>query len=147
MSSFLKELFDYNYHSNQRLAELLMEHEHQVSEKSISLFSHILNAQHIWNCRMNAVQPLYAVWDLQSFTDFKNIDTDNYERSIAILNKVDLTDDITYRNSKGVFTNSYRDILFHIINHSTYHRAQIATECKLAGIEPLSTDYIFYKRS
>ena len=50
-------------------------------------------------------------------------------------------------NSKGeTFSNKIKDILFHIINHSTYHRAQIATDLKQNGIEPINTDYIFYKR-
>lgn len=40
-----------------------------------------------------------------------------------------------------------KDIMFHIVNHSTYHRAQIATELKDHGIEPLKTDYILYKRA
>lgn len=54
---------------------------------------------------------------------------------------------ISYKNSRGErFENSVRDILFHVINHSTYHRGQIATDCKLHGMTPLATDYIFYKR-
>ncbi|QLH28398.1 MAG: hypothetical protein HWD63_02710 [Candidatus Parvibacillus calidus] len=38
-----------------------------------------------------------------------------------------------------------KDIIFHIINHSTYHRGQIAMEFRQSGLEPLNTDYIFYK--
>ena len=37
-------------------------------------------------------------------------------------------------------------MLFHFVNHSTYHRGQIASNLKEHGIEPLVTDYIFYKR-
>ena len=71
----------------------------------------------------------------------------NYEHSLHILDKFDLTATMSYTNSKGqTFSNSIRDILFHVINHSTYHRAQIATEFKQNGLEPLVTDYIFYKR-
>ncbi|MCF8317339.1 MAG: hypothetical protein K9I02_01220 [Haliscomenobacter sp.] len=54
---------------------------------------------------------------------------------------------INYSNSKGqLFSNSIQDMLFHIINHSTYHRGQVATEFKRQGLEPLVTDYIFFKR-
>ncbi|WP_185211767.1 DinB family protein [Sphingobacterium mizutaii] len=35
--------------------------------------------------------------------------------------------------------------MFHIINHSNYHRAQIATELRKQEIEPIQTDYIKYK--
>ncbi|WP_081413715.1 DinB family protein [Eisenibacter elegans] len=35
--------------------------------------------------------------------------------------------------------NSAQEVFFHIINNSTYHRAQIATELKQQGINPLAT--------
>ncbi len=45
------------------------------------------------------------------------------------------------------FTNVIQDVLFHFINHSTYHRGQIAIQMKEAGLEPIATDYIFFKRT
>ncbi|MCH7396746.1 hypothetical protein MM236_02050 [Belliella sp. DSM 107340] len=61
--------------------------------------------------------------------------------------KFDFNITADYSNSKGQkYSSSVRDILFHIINHSTYHRSQIASELKNQGIEPLITDYIFFKR-
>jgi uncharacterized damage-inducible protein DinB len=87
------------------------------------------------------------VWELHSVQEFQNIDKVNYEQTLEILDKFDLNETIHYSNSKGqAFSNSIRDILFHVINHSTYHRGQIATDFKHSGIEPLATDYIFYKR-
>ena len=54
---------------------------------------------------------------------------------------------LKYKNSKGEeFDNSLRDIVTHIINHSTYHRAQIAQLVKRAGGIPAVTDYIVYQR-
>ena len=54
---------------------------------------------------------------------------------------------VHYTNTNGqAFDNSVRDILFNVINHSTYHRGQIAREFREYGPEPLVTDYIFYKR-
>jgi uncharacterized damage-inducible protein DinB len=44
------------------------------------------------------------------------------------------------------YTNSVQEILFHIINHSTYHRGQIMAQLRESGLEAISTDYIFYKR-
>jgi uncharacterized damage-inducible protein DinB len=37
-------------------------------------------------------------------------------------------------------------MLFHIVNHSTNHRGQIAVDFKSNGITPLGLDYIHYKR-
>jgi uncharacterized damage-inducible protein DinB len=54
---------------------------------------------------------------------------------------------IAYKNTRGEsFENSVRDILFHINNHSTHHRAQIAARIREAGITPPTSDYIFYRR-
>jgi uncharacterized damage-inducible protein DinB len=65
---------------------------------------------------------------------------------LLILDEFELDRKIRYANSKGQpFNNSVRDMLFQVINHSTYHRAQIATEFKNNGLDPLLTDYIYYK--
>ena len=35
-------------------------------------------------------------------------------------------------------------VLRHVVNHSTYHRGQVASKLKRLGIEPPATDYIFW---
>ncbi len=144
----LKELFEYNHYCNQKLAEVFLAHSDKASEKAIKLFSHILNAHEIWNARIGAMVPSIKVWDVHSLKVFKDMDQQNFEQSLLILQHSDLSKTIDYTNSQGQkFSNTIQDILFHIINHSTYHRAQIATEFKQSGIEPVATDYIFYKRT
>ena len=147
MKSFFRELFEYNHHVNQQLATLFHENLNKVSEKSIQLFSHVLNAHHIWNNRIDQQQPIFKVWDTHPVQRFNQIDAANYEHSLAILDTSELDSNINYATSTGQgFNNDIKSILFHLINHSTYHRAQIATEFRMSGIEPLNTDYIFYKR-
>src|SRR5690606_14557535 len=139
--------FAYSNQCNQRLAEVFIKHPDTTSEKAVSLFSHILNAHHIWNNRVDPKQAPFGVWEVHDIKDFKQIDQSNYERSLRILDSFDLDATITYTNSKGQsFQNSIKDVLFHIVNHSTYHRGQIATDFKTTGLQPLVTDYIFYKR-
>ncbi|MGYP003599610475 len=49
-------------------------------------------------------------------------------------------DKISYRNSKGnAFENYVQEIFVHFINHSTYHRAQIAVLMKQLGVEAIIT--------
>ncbi|MFT3747589.1 MAG: DinB family protein [Agriterribacter sp.] len=147
MKHFFQELFEYSHHYNQKLADIFNDTREKVSEKSVQLFSHILNAHQIWNNRIALKQEVYSVWQTHQIKNFGDIDKNNFEHSLYILNTSDFNITIGYRTSKGlVFNNSVRDILFHIINHSTYHRAQIATEFRNSGIEPLVTDYIFFKR-
>ncbi len=147
MKSFFKELFQYSHYSNQRLYDLFNEHQGKTSEKSFSLFNHILNAHQIWNNRIQDKQITFGTWEVHTLHELKDMDTSNYEQSLQILEKFDVDSMIHYNNTKGeAFVNSVRDILFHVINHSTYHRGQIAADFRQHGLEPLITDYIFYKR-
>ena len=41
---------------------------------------------------------------------------------------------------------SRRDVLAHVMNHSTYHRGQVALAIREDGGEPLQTDYILFVR-
>ncbi len=147
MKSFFKELFEYNHYYNQKLSGVFEAHPDETSKKSVRLFSHVLNAQQIWNNRIEPKQPASGVWDLHPAGNFKSMDTKNYEQTLQILDTCDLDKSISYSTSKGApFGNTVRDILFHVINHSTYHRGQVATEFRLHGLEPLATDYILFKR-
>jgi uncharacterized damage-inducible protein DinB len=146
MKAFFQELFEYNHHSNQQIITTLEHNQDKVSEKCIKLQSHVLNAHRIWNCKLLPDQQLFGRWDIHPVQELSAINSKNFEASMWILDNFELPQIIQYTTSTGqVFNNSLRDILFHVINHSTYHRAQIATEFRLCGIEPLLTDYIFYK--
>jgi uncharacterized damage-inducible protein DinB len=148
MKDFFKEIFEYNHHFNQKLWLALSENQSRTSLKSVELYNHILNAHQIWNYRIEPRQEtIFGVWEIHDIQELKEIDILNYKHTLLILDTVDLNSVIDYTNSKSQkFENSIRDIFFHLINHSTYHRGQIASEFVKSGIKPLSTDYIFYKR-
>lgn len=144
---YFTDLFLYNHHFNQKVADLFIEHGDRVPEKAEKLFSHLINAQRIWNGRINGQANNTGVWDIHAAGKCKQIDAENYDIALNILQHKDLSENISYTNTKGQsFTNTIGDILFHVINHSTYHRGQIASELKRNGIEPITTDYIFWKR-
>lgn len=147
MNQFFKELFEYSHHMNQQLGDVFNENPDKTSERAINLYNHILNAHHIWNHRIQSKQADFGVWGVLPIKDCKKIDRENFEQSLFILDTYDLDTVVNYKNFKGEpFINNVRDILFHVINHSTYHRAQIATDFKQSGLGPLISDYIFYKR-
>jgi uncharacterized damage-inducible protein DinB len=148
MKQLFQELFEYSHHFNQKLFEVFKDHPDQTSEKAVKLFNHLLNAHQIWNNRIEPELAAFGVWELHAIQDLKGIDDINYEQTLRLLDTVDLDRTVNYSNSKGqAFSSRIRDILFHIINHSTYHRGQIATEFRQKGLEPLASDYIFYKRN
>ncbi|UCS92144.1 damage-inducible protein DinB [Echinicola marina] len=147
MKQFFKELLEYSHHYNQKLSDIFADQPDNTPEKAVKLFNHLLNAHQIWNNRINAEQPAFGVWELHDTKDLKRIDKINHEHTLKILGKFDLNENCTYKNTRGeIFENSIQNICFHIINHSTYHRGQIASEFRLHGLEPLVTDYIHYKR-
>jgi uncharacterized damage-inducible protein DinB len=111
------------------------------------LFSHILNAQHIWVCRINDIVPKFKIFDPHPLSDFAYFQDQCALGLTAILAERDLSEKVAYSNSKGEeFTDTVGDILFHVINHSTYHRGQIASLLRLNNIQPPITDYIVLRR-
>ncbi|MEO9892572.1 DinB family protein [Aurantibacter sp.] len=147
MKVFFNQLFDYNFYCNKKIIELCAG-ESDVSEKTIELFSHILNAHHIWNSRIIGKQPEFDVWQIHTITSWNDIHYDNQRSTFEITSNVDDFDKrIDYENSKGrLFANNVKDILFHILNHSTHHRGQISMNLRANNIEPMPLDYVFYKR-
>lgn len=140
------ELFEYNYHFNNKLIEFISENFQLKPEKTVKLLNHLINAQQIWNARINN-ESEFEVWQINDWNNISKINTDNYSKTLEIIHNKSPENSIEYKNSKGEkFINKIEDVLFHVINHSTYHRAQIATDIKNNGIEPINTDYIFYKR-
>ena len=136
-----------SYHSNGLFIQLFENSEQIIPEKSIQLLNHLIDAQQIWNERILKLQPSVGVWEIRPLENLKNHNENNYNKSLEILNNTELSQKIIYKNSKGIeFSNTVQDVIFHVINHSTYHRAQIASDLKANGIEPINTDYIFYKR-
>ncbi len=147
MKGFFNQLFDYNFYCNKKLIEECTKMG-IVPEKSALLFSHILNAHDIWNARILGNPANYQVFQLHSIRDWADIHYENQRSSFEIITNADNFEKrIDYENSQGrLFTNTLQDMLFHITNHSTYHRGQIATDFRNNGIEPLVLDYTFYKR-
>ncbi len=54
---------------------------------------------------------------------------------------------IVYRTLNGQeYRNKLADLVRHLVNHSTYHRGQVATQLRQLGTAPPSTDFIQYRR-
>ena len=146
MIEFFKDIFEYHNHFNQKLADLLIANRNKLTERTIPLFSHSINAHQIWNSRILETKSL-AVHQIHTLEKCKELDDQNYNDSLDILSDFDLSKKISYKISGGIeFENSIQQILFHIANHFTHHRGQIISDLRQNGIEPIITDYIFYKR-
>ena len=146
MKAFFRDIFEYHHHFNQELIGQLIEHEHKLPRRTISLLSHAINAHQIWNARItNGVK--LGVHQMHSLQVCQRLDKENFQKTLEILEERKVEAQIIYTNSKGVeFQNTIHQILFHVANHFSHHKGQIISDIRQSGIAPIVTDYIFYKR-
>lgn len=146
MDSFFRKIFDYHFKLNADLISLIHDREEVISPEIHRLFCHMLNAHQIWNARILKA-PAYKVFQLHDPKDYSEIDRSNRELSLNILHTYKLTDSVQYNDTKGrAFENTIEEVLFHIGNHHTHHRAQIMKMLREKGLQPLITDYIYVTR-
>lgn len=143
MNTLFKTLFEYNHYSNKQLVQSFIANQSAVSTKSVKLFSHILDAHEIWNSRILGTACDYGVWDVQLLTNFERLIQIRLENTMVILEKLSLDEVVQHPKARG---QKISDVLFHVINHSTYHRGQIAMDFRKNGIEPIVTDYILFEK-
>ncbi len=147
MKVFFNQLFDYNFYCNKKLIEGCSEFD-SVPEKSIELFSHVLNAHHYWNSKILGNESRYQVFQIHQIKEWAEIHYENQRTCFEIItNTDDFEKRIDYENDEGrLFISNLQDILFHIINHSAHHRGQISMNFRANEIEPIPFDFIDYKR-
>ena len=112
----------------------------------MELTCHIVNAHHIWNARIKGIPDPCKPWDLFPIQEFAKKDQFNLVSTLEILRDTDLDNKFKYKNSSGASFESFvRDVLTHIVNHSTYHRGQIAMLMRELELEPTPSDFIHFK--
>lgn len=64
---------------------------------------------------------------------------------ISSIAPTDLERLISYENPAGTpWTYSLRHMVQHVVNHSTYHRGQVAGMLRQVGTTPQATDFLVY---
>ena len=146
---YLAHLFKYNDWATREAADSMGGFEKE-DERLPELLSHIVSAQKIWLNRTLEREIEVNPWKkytVQECVSQSTIITSEWINLLESLKASDLERRIDYKNTKGeMFTNTIKDIITHVINHSSYHRGQIAQKVKKLGGKPAVTDYIFYQR-
>lgn len=160
MNEFL-ELFAYNAWANRLILDAAgqLPDEQYVRDLKSSYggvhgtLAHIVWAEHLWLNRW-LVRPNPAVpqgKDLQTLAEVRaRWDEVEAERGRLLARITDAGLDetrIVKPSSGGEYTHTFRQMLRHVINHSSYHRGQIVTFLRQLGAKPPSTDLILFYRS
>lgn len=147
MKIAIHDLLEYIQKSNNSTIDLLVQNQATLPSKAIEIYSHMINAHHVWNARILGKKPFFKIWQIHSVEVFSEMNEENYLVSKKIIENNELDKMISYHNTRGeAFQNTLKDIMFHVINHSSYHRGQVMLLIRNAGIEPVPTDYILTKR-
>jgi len=128
-----------------------LQRESSPPASCVGWFGHVLGAQSEWLARLQGRKSELAVWP--------RLTLDELEPSLARLRREwssfldrlgpnDLGHTIAYTNSKGErWESRVEDVLTHLLLHGAYHRGQIASGLREAGLTPPYTDYIHATRT
>jgi uncharacterized damage-inducible protein DinB len=114
--------------------------------RALSLMAHIFASEHLWMERLQEKPQTLPVWP-----EFTLAECEIQAAQLPVLwknylsgrSEADLVKLVSYQNSKGETWSSRKDdILMHLITHSAYHRGQVATLVRAAGLTPAYTDFI-----
>lgn len=148
MKQFFLKLCQYNAWANKRVMDCLIR-QNVRDEKILSLMGHILAAEFVWLNRIKSLPPpdlqLWGKYELEQLRALSDQAGKQWQDLIESADNFDR--EMTYRNFAGdPFTNSLEVIIIHVVNHATYHRAQIAILLPPIGFKAVNTDFIIYDR-
>lgn len=148
MKRYFLKLYQYNYWANKRVLENLS-HQRVADEKILSLMGHIVAAQFLWLHRIKGLPaPDVKLWDTYQLGRLTEMAEKAGQQWMEFVESTeDFNREMTYRNYTGdPYTNNVEMVMIHLVNHSSYHRAQIALLLRQKGLEPVNTDFITYDR-
>jgi uncharacterized damage-inducible protein DinB len=149
MDALMDRLFQHLAWADRELLTRLEQTEAPPAE-AFRLFAHVLAAEHVWLERIQSRTASFPVWPRLMGPECRKLSEKNHAGFRMLLestSEAGLASLISYQNSKGIaFRTSLRDILLHTALHGVYHRGQIAALMRLAGVEPVDTDFITFSR-
>ena len=160
MKDLLKQYASYNVWANQKMVNLLLTLPAETLQKEIaSSFNslhltllHMLDTEQVWYQRMKLQENIQSILRQTISTEDVAAGLINQSKqweewvdknTIAGLEHV-----FAYQNMKGeAFKQPLYQMVLHLFNHQTYHRGQIVTMLRHAGVEAIPpTDFILWSR-
>ena len=144
----LRHLFTYDDWANRRLIVGLKTAE---SEKCRGILAHILVTKREYFERLYGKDSTgFDFWPDLSLEECSALNkelAETYERLLSKFDDEGLGLTARYRTSEGVaYENTFREMLTHVLLHSSIHRGNIMLRLREDGLEPPKIDYIIYLR-
>jgi len=163
--SDIKHLFDYTEWANglamnaaAGLSEEGLRRDFGISHGSIfGTLLHMAGAEWIWLERWHGRSPpkaeAWSLWTTESCADLAELNqrwqdvVDRRARLISELDELPLQAELPFKLLSGDPSSlPLIDQMRHVANHATLHRGQVVGMIRQMGIEPPSTDLLFYLR-
>ncbi|MBS1561204.1 MAG: DinB family protein [Bacteroidetes bacterium] len=150
-ASWFRGLFQYGSWMMETLADACTEHGLADDPRIVFLFQHTVNARRIWleRVRDGAVHTdIHETLTIAQALERDAVDTEAWGTLLLEGGEEGLDKEITYANLSGtVFTQLFRDLVFHVINHTTHHMDEVSVRIRASGATPPPTDHVVYTRS
>lgn len=156
--SDIKTLYRYNEWANERLFTAIAELSDEDIARDLGgslpslrhVVAHIVSAEWSWLERWHGVSPTvrpgWTEADLDSIV--AQLHAIEAKRTLFLDNLSDeaLASSLSFKYLSGKpDQHILQDLLVHVVNHSTYHRGQIALMFRQLGHAPPSTDFVLFK--
>jgi uncharacterized damage-inducible protein DinB len=145
MLAHIQRLFHYDDWANREVVNAL-QGSSTPPPRSLKILAHIVSAERLWLERLRSEQQTYPVWPdftIQQCQQEMEQLHDRWTALLASFAETDLERAVSYQNTKGeTWRSQTLDVLMHVVLHSAYHRGQIATDMRAAGVSPAYTDFI-----
>lgn len=144
----LRHLFAYNDWVNRRMIVSL---KNADSERSRQILAHLLITEKEYYDRLYGKDSTgFDFWPDLSLDECGTLARETAEAYEKLLRRFDedgLDIRAKYRSSEGVpYENTFRELLTHVLIHSSIHRGNIMLKLREDGFEPPKIDYIIYLR-
>ncbi len=145
---YLRELFEYNDWANRRIVAALKSNQ---SEKARKIAAHLLVTEKEYFERLYGKDSTgFDFWQDLPSEDCGKLakeNAENYERILERFDDEGLGQSADYKTSEGVAQqNTFRELLTHVLFHSSIHRGNIILKMREEGFAPPVIDYIIYLR-
>ncbi len=144
----LRQLFNYNDWANRRIVTALKEN---YSDRSRRILAHLLITEQEYFERLYGKDSTgFDFWQDLSLEECGRLareTAERYEKLIRRFEEEGLDLRAEYRTSEGVrHENTFRELLTHVVFHSSIHRGNIILKMREEGFTPPKIDYIIYLR-